>query len=602
MKQQIRHIIKKVDLKRLIPIALGLSMIMFFPMQADGQNSTKKRSAGKVENSKTTRQTASSGNTGKSGTKVSGKGKTTSSKRKGSGNKSGSGKSKKSGTTQSKVTSADVKRQQEATQKEIQQTKKKIAENDRFIAKGIAELQKLEGDIDESRKEVGQITKRVNMLSSNIDTLEKRIGKEEARLKRMREDYKKAVKKMRLSGRRNSTLSFLFSSRSFAEAMRRMRYLKDFSIWKEEQSAEIQKTVKELKTQREALSLAKREHGVALRNQLAAQQKLQAQHTAQDKVVVELKRNGEALNTHLAKKQAEANKLKSQVANLIAQEEARRIEREAKARAEREAKAKADAEAKAKAERERLQAEAARKRESESVTKVEPDKGKTAFAKRKNQEEPKVPKSEKNRKEETLAKNTPQKEQQPQGATDIKSNKNKGDKNYAEARKRKPRSQGNVLKGASTPSSKNTATTTASVATGDFEKMQGSLPRPVAGYFKVTSPFGRQQLPDLPGVEYDNPGIDAEVGKGAAVQAVYPGTVSAVYVLPGFSTVVILNHGTYYTVYGNIASASVKGGENVKQGQKLGNLSIDKDDPSHSTIHFEVWKKRDKLNPMKWIK
>ena len=131
--------------------------------------------------------------------------------------------------------------------------------------------------------------------------------------------------------------------------------------------------------------------------------------------------------------------------------------------------------------------------------------------------------------------------------------------------------------------------------------MRGRLPKPVAGGFRVVSPFGRQSLPDLPDVVYDNPGIDAEVAKGASAQAVYSGNVSAVYRVPGFSVVVIVNHGNYYTVYGNIESASVKVGDNVRQGQSLGRLAPDADDPSHSTIHFEVWRHREKLNPMSWI-
>ncbi|MCM1370230.1 MAG: M23 family metallopeptidase [Candidatus Amulumruptor caecigallinarius] len=100
---------------------------------------------------------------------------------------------------------------------------------------------------------------------------------------------------------------------------------------------------------------------------------------------------------------------------------------------------------------------------------------------------------------------------------------------------------------------------------------------------------------------YDNPGIDAEVASGASARAVFGGKVSGVYMLPGFSTVVIVNHGGYYTVYGNIAAAAVKQGDVVKQGQNLGRLAADENDSSHSLIHFEVWKNRDKLDPLQWI-
>ena len=137
---------------------------------------------------------------------------------------------------------------------------------------------------------------------------------------------------------------------------------------------------------------------------------------------------------------------------------------------------------------------------------------------------------------------------------------------------------------------------------GNFEAAKGNLPRPVSGAFRVTSPFGRHPLPDLPDVMYDNPGIDAEVSQGASAQAVFSGRVSGVYMLPGYNTVVIVNHGGYYTIYGNIASSAVKVGDTVKQGQALGKLASDPDLPGHSSIHFEVWKNREKLNPMNWIR
>ena len=65
---------------------------------------------------------------------------------------------------------------------------------------------------------------------------------------------------------------------------------------------------------------------------------------------------------------------------------------------------------------------------------------------------------------------------------------------------------------------------------------------------------------------------------------------------------VIINHNGYYTVYGNIASAAVKVGDKVKQGQSLGRLAEDQDNPGHSLIHFEVWKNRTKQDPMAWIR
>lgn len=141
-----------------------------------------------------------------------------------------------------------------------------------------------------------------------------------------------------------------------------------------------------------------------------------------------------------------------------------------------------------------------------------------------------------------------------------------------------------------------------SVPESGFGCMKGSLPRPVAGTFKVTSRFGLNQYHQMRDVVYDNPGIDAEVSAGASVKAVYPGKVSGVYVVPGYGTVVIVSHDGYYTVYGNLSKAAVKVGDKIKQGHTLGKAAKNEENPSRGLVHFEVWKNRDKMDPLAWIK
>ena len=434
---------------------------------------------------------------------------------------------KQSGKTSAKPeTSADVKRRQEATQKEIRLTEEQIKENERSVKAGLSALGKLEGDISTSKNKIAATTKQINTLNGQISGLEKSITANEAELEKMRWEYLKALKKMRLSRKKNSGLAFIFASENFNQALRRMRYLKQFSQWKDRQTAAIGSKNAQLMSEKESLGKAKSEHDAALKRQQAEQAALSRQYAQQDALVADLKKNGIALKSHLSKKQAEANELRNRIAALIAEEERKAAEERARQ------------EAAKKAEEERLAREAAAK----------------AAAEKAGEEKKKAPVE------------------------------------YAGARKHTPRGGETSSKPAS------------SLGNGNFGGMKGSLPKPVSGAFRVTSRFGRQSLPDLPDVMYDNPGIDAEVSPGASALAVYGGKVSGVYMLPGYNTVVIVNHGNYYTVYGNITAASVKVGDNVTAGQGLGRLAADEDDSSHSSIHFEVWRNREKLNPLDWIK
>ncbi|MBD5269272.1 MAG: peptidoglycan DD-metalloendopeptidase family protein [Bacteroides sp.] len=533
----------------------------------------------------------SSGNASvkKSGSKTSGTKASSDPKKggsKGNSTKKGRGTKKNSGTKKATRTesSADVKRQQEATQREISETKKQIQLNDASIKKGVDELGRLQGDISDSKEKVKVAATEVAGLNNRISGLEKQVADEEAQLEKLRTEYLKAIKKMRAAGKSNSTLAFIFSSGTFNQAMRRMRYLKQFSEWKDRQSAEIAGKVEHLKNQRATLSKTLSAKDAALRQQQAAQTELEKQYSRQDAIVVELRANGQALNAHLSKKQAEANALRSRISSLIAAEEQQRRAREEQARRDAEA-----AEA-----RKRQEAEARAAREEQARRDAE-------AAEAARQAEAKAQETAKKESKQTASKKQEAAPQKSVPVQKVESSKSTGD--YASARQRKPRSEKPAP--AKTPSKASTpakAQPAAAADAGSFEKMRGSLPRPVSGAFRITSPFGRHSLPELPDVVYDNPGIDAQTSAGASAQAVYGGKVSGVYVIPGFSTVVIVNHGNYYTVYGNIASPAVKVGDSVKQGQNLGKLAVDEDDSSHSAIHFEVWRNRDKLNPSEWIR
>lgn len=501
----------------------------------------------------------------------------------------------KKGTSSRKETSSDVRRRQEATLREIKLTEEQIRDNERSVKKGLNELGKLDTDMAASREKIKATTRQISALDGQIGTLESEIGKNRSELDRLRAEYLKAVRKMRVARKNNSQLAFVFASKDFHQALRRMRYLRQFSRWKDRQSEAISTRTRALEDQGRQLSAVKARHDEALKVQKKEELALREQHARQDAIVGQLREKGDALRSHLAKKQSEANSLRNRISALIAEEQRRAAEEQAR-REEQERKERERVE---KERREREEAERARQEaellaqaskeekagdvkttEVAKPAKVKADDGKAKETKKK---EDKKAKEKGKEKERTKKKTVVREKSVPKG---------NGGGEYADARRRRPRSEGDNMKKGAMPAS----------AGNGFSGMRGSLPRPVSGAFKVTSRFGRQSLPELPDVVYDNPGIDAEVVAGASALAVYGGKVSGVYMLPGYNTVVIVNHGNYYTVYGNISSPAVKVGDTVRAGQGLGSLAPDEEDRSRSSIHFEVWKNREKLNPLDWIR
>jgi septal ring factor EnvC (AmiA/AmiB activator) len=124
------------------------------------------------------------------------------------------------------------------------------------------------------------------------------------------------------------------------------------------------------------------------------------------------------------------------------------------------------------------------------------------------------------------------------------------------------------------------------LASADFEKNKGALPWPVSSGV-ITSRFGRQAHPSLAGIEVNNNGLDFITEKNSSVLAVFAGTVTSVFSIPGAGTNIIVTHGMYKTVYSGLDGVSVKVGDKVSLKQKLGTVMFDGEE---NTLHFEVWK------------
>lgn len=147
---------------------------------------------------------------------------------------------------------------------------------------------------------------------------------------------------------------------------------------------------------------------------------------------------------------------------------------------------------------------------------------------------------------------------------------------------------------ASDPSSDNPTTSTST-----FESKMGTMLFPVSGKYNIVSRFGRYAHPEFEYITVYNPGIDIEAGAGAMARAVFPGKVESIFDIPGFNKVVVVSHGDYYTVYGNLTDIKVTEKMDVKDGQIVGSVISDN---GHTVLHFEVRLGTDPLDPAMWLK
>jgi len=152
--------------------------------------------------------------------------------------------------------------------------------------------------------------------------------------------------------------------------------------------------------------------------------------------------------------------------------------------------------------------------------------------------------------------------------------------------------------GSSSSKSKTTSTEADTKLSNEFAANKGHLPWPVEGV--IVDRFGKHKHPVYENVEMpQNDGVTLTVKRGAQAKAVFNGTVTRIFVLPGYNQCVLVSHGNYYTLYSMLKSVSVKLNQKVSTGDVIGVVdTIGGEDQ----FHFELWNGFEPQNPENWLR
>lgn len=164
-------------------------------------------------------------------------------------------------------------------------------------------------------------------------------------------------------------------------------------------------------------------------------------------------------------------------------------------------------------------------------------------------------------------------------------------KKEEEARKKAEQAKANASKNNTNTSSKTTTTTTPKEV--EVVKGTGQFIMPINGTIVVH--YGQEKSPGLV-----SKGIEIRGSLGQSVKASDTGSVLYSGSLKGLGAVIMIDHGTFITVYGNLASVKVASGTKVTKGQVIGTLgreSITKE----PNLYFEVRKGVNYVNPASYL-
>lgn len=243
-------------------------------------------------------------------------------------------------TTEAKAparTSKAVKKEKAENSRQMERTRNRISENSREVTRQLADLDRLGADIRQSNTRIAGLNSSIDSLTLRQHALTDSVEAAEAHLERLKDSYAKALRTLRRQRQIASPVAYIFSSRSFSQARKRIRYLDELSRWQAAKAREIKAAAARLTMQRNALAEAKHQLSAQAYNLNKERNLLRDRQTKTDALVGKLRKQGKQLEKTLSDQQAKARRLDQELSRII-EEEARRAAEEARRKKEAEAR------------------------------------------------------------------------------------------------------------------------------------------------------------------------------------------------------------------------------------------------------------------------
>ena len=448
--------------------------------------------------------------------------------------KSKSGKTGNSANSAKQPTTVQaLERQRKQIQQQIKEQERRLASSQRDVKQRLQNLMMLNTEIAGKRRTIDTIRHDINHLDGEIDTLTMQLEELQKMLADCKKRYVKSMRYMHRNRSAQSQMMFIFSADNFAQMFRRLRFMREYAAYQHVQGDEVKAQQEEVNNKFQELSVAKDQKSQLLAKGERERAALEGKQTEQQNVVKTLQKEQKTIQNIIAQQKKKDAALNAQIDRLIAEEVARQ-----KARAEAEARRRAEAAAR---ERELAEAKAREEKARAEAMAAKDKKAREAAERRVREAEEKRVAAQ--RKAESMPLLTP--------SEDVR-------------------------------------------ISGNFESNRGRLPMPITGPYRVVSHFGQYNVEGLHNVTLDNKGINIKGESGAQARSIFDGEVSGVFSFGG-TMVVMVRHGSYISVYCNLASVNVHRGQRVSTRQALGRVGTD------NIPQFQLRKETAKLNPESWL-
>lgn len=214
----------------------------------------------------------------------------------------------------------ELERQRKNTLKQLETTNQMLKETKKSETATTNKLRIINQSIKERQTLIDNIDLEINAIDSEVDSLTAARQRLMAELQRVKDDYAEMIRRTHIEQMNANWLTFLLSADDFSQALRRLRYLTEFSKYRQMQGEKILQLTAEIEQQSQQL-LADRSAKEEIKSLNEREREtLDRDKQKQAKMLTQLKAKEKDLRAQQKKQQKKANDLNNKIEKLIAEE------------------------------------------------------------------------------------------------------------------------------------------------------------------------------------------------------------------------------------------------------------------------------------------
>ncbi|KAA1243608.1 murein hydrolase activator EnvC [Aquimarina sp. RZ0] len=210
-----------------------------------------------------------------------------------------------------------LEKQRKQLKAQIEQMRILLDNNKQQERSVLDEVETLSSKINTRENLIKITNQQANLLTREVNTNLKKIQSYRKELKVLKEDYARMVVKSYKSKSHKSKIMFLLSSTDFAQAYKRLQYMKQYNEYRKEQANQIQNRAEELQTLNKQLSRRKKEKQNLVDENRNAQQRLKEEKKQQQVLMASIRKKEGTYKKEIKKKQEQASAIDREIEKLI---------------------------------------------------------------------------------------------------------------------------------------------------------------------------------------------------------------------------------------------------------------------------------------------